>query len=129
MGNIHVYMSKPDDQYTKIHGTYWKFTKWLERICKGKSPVGYTIMCKVEKYVKTHKEIQLTYVDDDNRSTSLIVLIPHPTHGITILYIPQTTNVTNTFFLYENHSKWLIKTLTKMKGVYNEQTTNQTIIH
>ena len=121
------------NEYKKIHGVYWNFIKWLYKITEVepnnerqlfKSLAGYEIMEKVEKYAKRHKEIKISYVDDNNNSTSLMVYVSHPTHGITIIYIPQTTTISNTWFLYENHLDQIVETLTSMKGVYNGKHSN-----
>jgi hypothetical protein len=81
--------------------------------------VGYDIICKIEKYVSRYcKEIKIINCDDDTHSGSIILLIPHPSHGITVFFIPQNTKVQNQFFLYESHCKNLIAELNKMKKVY-----------
>lgn len=80
---------------------------------------GYEAMCKVEKFVKRCcPEIKIIRCDDSNYAASDILLIPHPNHGITVIFIPQCTTVQNQFFLYKNHHKELVKALKEMGSVY-----------
>ena len=81
-----------------------------------KNMVGWTAMMRVEKYAKTHKEIKVIRCDDAMFSSSSIVLVPHPTMGITCIYIPQNEiGQPNQCFLYPDHSIELIKELSKMR--------------
>jgi len=81
--------------------------------------VGYDVMTKIEKFVKRScPEIRICRCDDSIYAGSDILLIPHPKHGITMMFIPQCTSVQNQMFLYDNHCKNLIKELTKMQKVY-----------
>jgi hypothetical protein len=81
--------------------------------------VGYEVQCKIEKYIKRCcPEIKCIRCDDSIYATAIILLIPHPAHGITVMFIPQCTSVQNVFFLYQRHCENLIKELTKMKKVY-----------
>lgn len=81
--------------------------------------VGYEVMCKINKYVTKYcPEIKIINCDDSVHAGSDILLIPHPNHGITVMFIPQCTNVQNQFFLYENHYKMLLKALKEMADVY-----------
>lgn len=83
--------------------------------------VGYEAMCKVEKFIKRCcPEIKIIHCDDSVYSGSDILLIPHPSHGITIIFIPQCTTIQNQFFLYKNHHKELVKALREMGKVYNK---------
>ena len=76
-------------------------------------------MCKINKYVaKKCHEIKIINCDDSVHAGSDILLIPHHSHGITVIFIPQCTNVQNQFFLYENHYKMLLKALKEMADVY-----------
>jgi len=93
------------------HFNEMEFTK---RLC------GYEVMERIERYVKTHcKEIKIVYCDDETYSSSMILLIPHPEHGITVMFIPQNTSIQNRFFLYGNHFKMLEEEMEKMKYVYD----------
>jgi len=84
--------------------------------------VGYAVMVKVEKYVKRYcPEIKIIHVDDALFSSSDILLIPHPEHGITVMFIPQCSETQNQFFLYEEHCCTLIKELTAMKKIYRKE--------
>jgi hypothetical protein len=81
-----------------------------------KNMLGWSAMMRVERYAKTHKEIKIVRCDDGMHSSSLIVLVPHPTMGITCIYIPQNeTNQPNQFFLYPDNSIELLKEITKMR--------------
>lgn len=81
--------------------------------------VGYEVIVRIERYVKRFcPEIKIISCDDSVHAGSSILLIPHPGHGITILYIPQCTEIQNQFFLYESHCTQFLKELNKMKRVY-----------
>jgi hypothetical protein len=93
--------------------------KSLNELELSKRLVGYRVLEKVEKYVGRHcKDIRVVRCDDSVYSGSSLILIPHPKHGITILFIPQCTKIQNQFFLYEDHYKNLMKALREMKDVY-----------
>ena len=82
---------------------------------------GYEAMCKVEKFVKRCcPEIKIIRCDDSIYAGSDILLIPHPNHGITVIFIPQCTTVQNQFFLYKNHHKELVKAQKEMENVYGK---------
>ena len=81
--------------------------------------VGYKVMQKIEKYANKNLEIKIVRCDDSLYASSFLVLIPHPKHGITIMFIPQLTGIQNQFFLYEGHFKQLTKALSEMKNIYN----------
>jgi hypothetical protein len=80
--------------------------------------IGYDCMCRVEKYAEKHKEIKIISVDDDVYSSSNLVLIPHPQHGITAIFIPQNTNINNQFFLYPSCIENIQEELDAMKKKY-----------
>lgn len=136
-----------DDEFKKViksHTVYHKFQKWVTKnfgkdlygewqyfagtkyryrfLDEGKLSqrlVGYEVMCKVERYVKRYlPEIKIIRCDDSVHAGSDILMIPHPKHGITIIFIPQCTNVQNQFFLYDQHHKEFVDTLIEMKSVY-----------
>ena len=84
--------------------------------------VGYEVIEKVERYIKKCcPEIKTIHCDDHHHAGSIILLIPHPKMGISVIFIPQCTTIQNQFFLYENHCKALVKGLTEMKTVYKNQ--------
>lgn len=84
--------------------------------------VGYDVMTRVSRYVKRYcPEIKIISCDDSVYAGSDILLIPHPKHGITIMFIPQCTNVQNQFFLYREHWRQLMKELDNMSWVYSEE--------
>jgi hypothetical protein len=81
--------------------------------------VGYEAITKVEKFIKRYcPEIKIISCDDSVYSGSLILLIPHPNHGISVIFIPQCTDTQNQFFLYKSHYKELMKGLKEMASVY-----------
>lgn len=83
--------------------------------------VGYEVQVKIEKYVTKHcPEIKIIRCDDAVHASSDLILIPHPTMGITMIFIPQCTSIQNQFFLYKNHHKELVKALNEMKYVYKD---------
>lgn len=113
-------------QYMKIKDAKGKVKKFKHRSFNelelSRRLVGYEVMCKVSKYVNRYcPEIKIIRCDDSVYAGSDILLIPHPKHGITIMFIPQCTSVQNQFFLYKNHHDSLIKELSKMKYVYKHQ--------
>lgn len=83
--------------------------------------VGHEVINKVSKYIRTYcPEIKIVPCDDSDYSSSCILLIPHPKHGITIMFIPQCSKIQNQFFLYDSHYDVLMKELIKMKRVYSK---------
>ena len=81
--------------------------------------VGYEVMQKIEWYTKRWcPEIQVVHCDDHVYTGSIILLIPHPAHGITVMFVPQCTDVQNQFFLYDHHFTSLVNGLMKMQKVY-----------
>jgi len=78
------------------------------------------VICKIEKYIKSHcSEIRIIRCDDESYSGSILLLIPHPNHGITVMFIPQCTSIQNQFFLYSGHFKQLLQNLSEMKEIYS----------
>lgn len=140
-----------DTEVFNCHKTWHKFSNWMEKTFgqdlfgewqdiqlfpNGKKfkhrdfnelefnnrIAGYEVLCKIEKYVKRYcPEIKIVRCDDDSYSGSDILLIPHPTHGITVLFIPQCTTIQNKFFLYQGHYNSLLKALKEMKYVYKDK--------
>lgn len=81
--------------------------------------VGYEVMCRIKRWVDRYcPEIKIVHCDDSVYAGSDILLIPHPGHGVTIIFIPQCTGIQNQFFLYEGHYKNLMKELKEMRKVY-----------
>jgi hypothetical protein len=81
--------------------------------------VGFEVLERIEKYVAKHcKDIKVVRCDDSVYSGSSLFLIPHPKHGITIIFIPQCTSIQNQFFLYDSHYKNLMKALKEMGKIY-----------
>lgn len=96
----------------------WRYRNYNEyelskRLC------GYDVMMKIRKYVKRYlPQIKIINCDDAMHAGSDILLIPHPKHGITVMYIPQISGIQNQFFLYDGHYDMLMTELMKMKEVY-----------
>jgi len=117
----------------KIHKIWHKFcshmSKWyyVEEKYNGKTYkefdstqlLGYEAMTRVEKYAKNHPEIKVVRVDDSVYSGSDLVLVPHPRHGITMIFIPQNTGVNNEWFLYPGHIESLQQALDEMNKEYD----------
>lgn len=83
--------------------------------------VGYKVIKRIISYTKQYcPEIKVINCDDSAYAGSIILLIPHPKHGITIMFVPQCDQRQNQFFLYENHFKNLTKALSEMSSVYHE---------
>ena len=135
------------DEIKSCHTIWFKFRDWLENtfgsdlrykstfkledkiievdnfddIELNKRLVGYEVIEKIEEFVeKECPEIKIVYCDDDIYASSILLLIPHPKHGITIMFISQCTTIQNKFFLYDNHYINLLNTLKKMKRTYKE---------
>jgi hypothetical protein len=112
-------------QYLEVTNSNGKKSKMKYRSFNdlelSKRLVGYEAMCKVEKFIKRCcPEIKIIRCDDSLYASSDILLIPHPNHGITVIFIPQCTNIQNQFFLYKNHHKELVKVLREMGKVYGK---------
>ena len=80
-------------------------------------------MTTIEEYVKKHPQIKIVRCDDSAYAGSDIVLIPHPKHGIRVMFFPQCTPIQNEFFLYGSDFQNLITALIKMSktGVYSAE--------
>lgn len=77
--------------------------------------IGYDKQVEIERYIKRYcKEIEIIRCDDSVYASSVILLVPHPKHGITVLFIPQCTRVQNQFFLYPEHTLKLLKALNRL---------------
>jgi len=113
-------MKKELKSTDEMHKIYHKFCKWIKKTFGTFDVIGYEAMEKIENYVKKNPEIKIVECDDDINAGSILLLIPHPKFGITVMFIPQCTSVQNTFFLYEGNCEQLIKTLTDMKSIYRE---------
>lgn len=109
----------------EMHKTYHKFYRWLTKeFGEENIPTlcGYDAITRIERYVnKRCKSIKIVRVDDNDYSSSIVLLIPHPEHGITMMFIPQTTQVTNQMFLYQGHYKDMISKLISMMDVYSNE--------
>ena len=104
------------------HLIWHKFDNWLlENFGRNYSSKlhGSDVISKIEKYLKKYiPQIKIVRCDDAEYSSSIVLLVPHPKHGITVMFIPQTTEIQNQFFLYSSHFDSLIKEMSEMKKVY-----------
>jgi hypothetical protein len=121
--SIHEKVTENDLSEAKsVHIIWHKFDKWLVKTFGenySSNLSGYDAICKVEKYVRRNlPEIRIVQCDDFDYSSSIIVLVPHPRHGISVIFIPQTAEIGNKFFLYGSHYDCLVKELSDMKKVY-----------
>lgn len=111
-------------EYLKIKDKFGKVAKKIKHRSfneweLSKRLVGYEVMCKMERFInRCCPEIKIIRCDDSLYAGSFILLIPHPKHGITMMFIPQCTSIQNQMFLYESHYQMLMKELSKMKTVY-----------
>ena len=106
--------------YNLAHKIWHKFDDWLTETFGGNynsKLIGYDAQCKIEKYAKDNPAIRILCCDDDVFASSILVLIPQPTRGITVKFIPQCTEIQNTFFLYDRNYEKFIETLNEMKYV------------
>ncbi len=110
------------ENLNSVHEASQKFEKFLIEMLGGNYNsylFGYKVICKIEEYAKNNPEIKVVHCDDDVFASSILVLIPHPTMGISIMFVPQCTNVQNMFFLYDKHYSELIRVLSEMKYIYD----------
>lgn len=102
----------------KIHRTWWDFSRFLKDTYGELSELaGDHVIDGIEHYAEKHPEIKVVPCDDTHHSSSILVLVPHPTMGITIIFVPQLTTENNQFFLYPNHLRALMHELTEMAPV------------
>ncbi|WP_421977120.1 hypothetical protein [Roseivirga seohaensis] len=121
------------DEAEKIHRISTKFWNWVfKKYGKGlkggklrssdyflelsKRMVGWEVIEAIEKFVeKECPEVKIVWVDDQVHSSSILVLIPHPKMGVTILFVPQNTRTNNFFFMYPIHVNNLMEALNELK--------------
>ena len=105
------------------HKIWWDFCDHFKKWYKGKDKEfnselmargGYEAMERVRKYATTHSDIHFDGCDDTLAMGSMIVYIPHPKHGITVIYIPQNCRDINEFFLYHTHALKIANTLNNL---------------
>ncbi len=101
-----------------IHATWHSFCEKFGEGMMGDSfanLVGDEKMTEVEEWAKEYPDVKIAKCDDNHNDTSLLVLIPHPTHGISVVFVPQATYQKDYFFLNSAHQKNLIKLLKDIK--------------
>lgn len=110
------------DDLKKVHKIWHKFEKFLISNFGENyhdNLAGYECQLKIEKFIKNKcPEIKIVKCDDEVFASSILLLVPHPSMGITILFVPQCTKIGNHFFLYEGHFNMLTEELEKMKKIY-----------
>lgn len=134
-------------EVTEVHRVWHKFSNWLantygkdlysdwiyldpeKKFSKyrykdfneyelSKRLVGYEVINRVERYVKRYcPKIKIVNCDDELHASSIILLIPHPKFGVTVMFIPQCTGIQNQFFLYPQHLDSLVSALNEFKDV------------
>jgi len=119
--------SNKKNKINNPHAVWHKFSNWmvktfgngLRELELSRKMTGYETMCKVEKFIKKKcPEIKIIICNDSIYSGSYLLLIPHPTKGITIMFIPQCTEVQNQFFLYQNNYQELVNALNEMSNLF-----------
>ena len=104
------------------HAIWHKFDNWLFKNYGSNYNSklhGFEVMSKIEKYLNKYiPQIKIIRCDDAEYRSSIVLLVPHPKHGITVMFIPQSTEIQNHFFLYSSHFECLVKELSDMKKVY-----------
>lgn len=121
-----------EDSISKMHNSWWEFTKFLEEITGLNQHLsgsfnlftnlgGFEMIEKIEQYVENNPEIKITYCDDEVFSTSILIFVPHPTMGISVVYVPQLHGTGCQFFLYKNHYDMMLEILTNLKDVYKDR--------
>lgn len=111
---------KSDKEIHEMHGTWYSFCEKFGSGVLGDSfdeLAGGDVMDEVEEWAKKFPDVKITRCDDNHHAGSLLVLIPHPKHGVTVLFIPQLTNEKHYFFLYPSQQKALIEALESIKIV------------
>lgn len=107
--------------YTKSHG--WKKnltpSKRFYKSFESQKMVGYSAMCRIEKYAKDKEDIFISSCDDGSFMTSDVVLITHEDEkkfmGTTLILVPQSKQDINQIFLYPCHLNSLIEKLTEIQ--------------
>jgi len=102
---------------TEINGVKTKH-KMFNEVEFSRRIVGHEAMTKIRNYAKKNPKIRIVGCDDSVHASSMIVLIPHPTMGITMMFVPQCTGVQNEMFLYPSHYKMLLDALNEMRYTY-----------
>lgn len=114
-----------DEKSERLHRIWWDFSNYMKEWYSGvddrldvEQIIGDEASERVYEYIKTHPEIKIVPCDDNHFMSSDIVLVPHPTMGITVIYIPQCCSSINQFFLYPGHMNCLIEAIEEMKAKY-----------
>ena len=108
-----------DVPLNEVHRLYWLFDRWCERKY-GKDYhsklFGEKVIEDVRKFVSRNKEIKIVKVcDDEMGDKAILVIIPHPSMGKTVIFIPEKCQTQNVFFLYDKRESQLIEILKSMQ--------------
>lgn len=110
------------DNQEIMHHIWWDFQNTFgdpDHNTEDIKLAGYEDIARVIEWSKKYPEVIITGCDDYNNSSSILVLIPSFNHGISVVYIPQTTEITNVMFLYPEMQNALIKALKSIKITNN----------
>ena len=109
-----------------IHGIWYKFCKHFSRWYHDEDGNfsslemnGYEAVKRVIRYAKKNPEIRILRCDDDIFCGARIVLIPHPTMGITAIIITQATSHRGELFFYPHDMDMIVDEIKKMKSEFN----------
>jgi hypothetical protein len=105
----------------EMHGNYLDFCEQMlgEGNFDTSKLSGYDDIEKIEAYSRKHPKIKVINVDDDNYAGAILVLIPHPEHGVTAIFVPQCTRIGNTFFMYPSMIMNVAKALQEMQEEFD----------
>lgn len=108
---------------TALHKLWHKLCKKFHSDGKFKAS-GYDLICKLQRFMKTHPDVLNARVDDDSHSGSDLFFIPHTYNspklgkeywGTSVVYVPQNAGDPASFFLYPSHLNALILLLKQLQ--------------
>lgn len=117
------------------HLTWWRFCDYIERKWGQETAdsrfstgslidnlCGWEVQVALEKWCKRYApDIKIVRVDDDVHSSSCLFLVPHPEHGISVVFVPQNTTVHSTFFFYRRGFQQMKKALVELEYVFEKE--------
>ena len=112
---------KTDIPMDEVHGTWWLFDRWCERNY-GKDYhaklKGIDVITAVRQFAYRNKKVKIVkcsdIADDSHGDKAILVVIPHPSMGKTVIFIPEKSEVQNIFFLYPKREHELLEILNSM---------------
>jgi len=78
---------------------------------------GLDVMEYVKKFIRSNSDTKIVSCDDIMGSNSYLVLIKHTASGVSVFYIPQSTNIKNVFYMNSTQISGLI---TNLQILYDE---------